>query len=318
MCYEHVLDCIMLYAYCRLSQPLHVWDQGLHAILIRKATKLCAQSRNVLQILFCAVDFSPQKRAKHGHSLLARRATLEYPAFTLITSGTVERGDVFFSLYQKGRGTDTVLSQVQSLGLRTKSLNISDLRKTLSFRKYLSSSRKRTATYCNVLLQKNGAWHGPSDSGLHAMLSKLAIHHRNWVNKLSNNFSWRETCEASNKGTCGAGETPLLKLHYQTRWSDYTAVCDDQPPPTLIYNWLACSNCNEPAGWLRLVYCSSSRISVDIWTGLWRITNHQTFNCKMSLYRPCTESDVSNSTHFSVVLFHYRMQSITWELEPKW
>ena len=27
-------------------------------------TKLCAQSRNVLQILFCAVDFSPQKKGE--------------------------------------------------------------------------------------------------------------------------------------------------------------------------------------------------------------------------------------------------------------
>ena len=50
----------------------------------------------------------------------------------LATSPTVERGNVYFSLYQKGRGTDTVLSQVQSLGLRTKTFNISDLRKTLS------------------------------------------------------------------------------------------------------------------------------------------------------------------------------------------
>ena len=39
---------------------------------------------------------------------------------------------MYFSPYQKGRGTDTVLSRVQSLGLRTKTFNISDLRKTLS------------------------------------------------------------------------------------------------------------------------------------------------------------------------------------------
>ena len=32
----------------------------------------------------------------------------------------------------------------------------------------------------------------------------------------------------ANKGTCGAGETPLLKLHYQIRLSGYAAVCDDQ------------------------------------------------------------------------------------------
>ena len=146
----------------------------------RKATKLCAQNRNVLQILFRAVDFSPQKRAKHGSTQSSR--TQSYSGIprlhfdNLDTSGTVERGDVNFSLYQKGRGTNTVLLLVQSLGLRIKSLNIGNLRKTLSSRKYLSPSRKRN---CNVLLQKNEAWHGPSDSGILAVLSKLATQDRN-------------------------------------------------------------------------------------------------------------------------------------------
>jgi len=221
-----------------------MWDHGLytaHAILIRRTNNCVYEVETYCIYLFCAVNFSQQKRAKHRHSLLVRRATPEYPAFTLINLILLAQWNVetckYF--YQKGRGTDTVLSQVQSLGLRIKSFNISDLRKTLSSRKYLSPSRKCTATFSS---RKNGAWHGPSDSGLLAMLSKVAIHHRNWVNKQWNNFSWRETCEPSNKGTCGAGETPLLKLHYQIRLSGYTAVCDDQPLPTLISNWLACSN----------------------------------------------------------------------------
>ena len=134
----------------------------------------------------------------------------------LDTSRTVECGDVYFSLYQKGRGTDTILSQVQSLGLRIKSFNISNLQKTLSTRIVKSALSKQKA-YCNVLLKKNRTWHGPSDSGLLTVLSKLAIHNRNRVCKLSNNFSWRETSEASNKGTCSMGETPLLKLNYQIR-----------------------------------------------------------------------------------------------------
>ena len=56
-------------------------DYTVYAILISK-TNNChgTRSRNVLYILFFAVDFSQQKRAK----LLARRATPEHPAFTLI------------------------------------------------------------------------------------------------------------------------------------------------------------------------------------------------------------------------------------------
>ena len=60
---------------------------------------------------------------------------------------------------------DTVLSQVQSLGLRIKrikSVDISDLRKTLSSRIVKLPFSK----HCNVLLQKKGARHGRSDSGL--------------------------------------------------------------------------------------------------------------------------------------------------------
>ena len=103
----------------------------------------------------------------------------------------MERGDVYFSLYQKGRGTDTVLSQVQSLGLRTKTFNISDLRKTLSTqitslqaesvlqRSPLEKKGRGTDPAIAVSSRKKGAWHGPSDSGLHAVLSVLATQDRN-------------------------------------------------------------------------------------------------------------------------------------------
>ena len=128
-------------------------------------------------MLFCAVDFSTKKgRNTDPHSLFVRRATPEYPAFTLIISRTMERGDAYSSLYQKGRDTDTVLSQMQSLGLRIKSFNMSDLRKTLSSRNCQITSLQSENV---VLLQKKGARHGPSDSGIHAMLSKLAAQDRN-------------------------------------------------------------------------------------------------------------------------------------------
>ena len=247
MCYEHVLDCIcfnMPTADSPNPYMCETTDYTAYAILIRKTNNYCVHEVETYCIYYSVQLTSLNKKGRNtdtvfSYAELLRNTRLHFDK--LDTSRTVERGDVYFSLHQKGRGTDTVLSQVQSLGLRTKSLNISDLRKTLSFRKYLSSSRKRTATYCNVLLQKNGAWHGPSDSGLHATLSKLAaIHDRNWVYKLWNNFSWRETSEASNKGTCGAGETPLLKLHYQIRLSGYTAVCDDHfHPRSPATDWCA-------------------------------------------------------------------------------
>ena len=135
-------------------------------------------------------------------------------------------------------------------------------------------------------LQKKGAWYGPSDSGLHAMLSKLATQDRNRVSKLKQLLT--ETSEPSNKGTCGAGETPLLKLHYQIRLSGYTALCDDQPHPrssatgwrvqitsvllSLLAGWtykypvLGCWE-HETIFPAFLFYCSSSRISVDTWIG---------------------------------------------------
>ena len=104
--------------------------------------------------ILCSWLLSTKKGEARIHTVFSHAELLwNTPAFTLITSGTVERGDVYFCLYQKGRGTYTVLLLVQSLGLRIKSFNVSDLRKTLSSWKYLSPSRKRN---CNVLLQKKG------------------------------------------------------------------------------------------------------------------------------------------------------------------
>ena len=113
--------------------------------------QMCARSGNVLQILFCAVDFSQQKRAKPGHSLLARRATSEYPAFTLIilillcTNWNVETCTFLFT--KRGGARAQSCHRCSLKVLRIKSFNIIDLRKTLSFRKHLSPSRKRTATF---------------------------------------------------------------------------------------------------------------------------------------------------------------------------
>ena len=149
---------------------------------------MCARSGNVLQILFCAVDFSQQKRAKHGHNLLVREATPEYPSFTLINLilslsqiGTWRR--LLFSL-PKGAGHGHSLVTGAVFRHANQELQYYRSSEDAEFSKVPFSKQK---TYCNVLLQKNGTWHGPvvaawhgrSDSGLHAMLSKQAIHHRN-------------------------------------------------------------------------------------------------------------------------------------------
>ena len=120
---------------------------------------------NVLYILFCPVDFSQQKRLKHGHSLLARRAIPEYPSFTwyFSHSGTWRRV-LFFLPKGAGHGTCSLVTGAV-LSLRIKSLDISDLRNA-EFSKVIKKTFSKPKTYGNVLLQKNGAWHGPSDSGL--------------------------------------------------------------------------------------------------------------------------------------------------------
>ena len=185
---------------------------------------------------------------------------------------------------------------MQSLGLRIKSFNISDLWKTLSSQIF-NLRRKRTATFWS---RKKGAWHEPSGNGLLAVLSKLATQERNWVNKPWNN-SWRETSEPSNKGTCGAEETPLLKLHYQIRLSGYTAVCDDQPHPrssatdwraqitsvllSLLASWtykypvVGCWG-HETSFPAFLFYCSKFKDQCRHQDrAIWRVTNRQNFNC---------------------------------------
>ena len=82
-------------------------DNTAYAILIRKTNNYSVHEVETYCIIFCAVNFSQQKRAKHGHGLLVRVATPEYPAFTLIILillaqiGTWRR--VLFSL-PKGAG----------------------------------------------------------------------------------------------------------------------------------------------------------------------------------------------------------------------
>ena len=93
---------------------------------------------NVLYILFCAVNFSQQKWVKHGHGLLVRGATPEYPAFTLIILillaqiGTWRR--VLFSL-PKGAGHGHSLVTGAVFRPANQELQYySDLQKTLSSR----------------------------------------------------------------------------------------------------------------------------------------------------------------------------------------
>ena len=122
---------------------------------------MCTRSRNVLYILFCAVNFPQQKRPTHGHSLLARRATPEYPAFTLIILilltqiGTWRR--VLFSL-PKGAGHGHSLVTGAVFRPANQELQYYRSSEEAEFSKVPFSKQK---TYCNVLLQKNGAWHGP-------------------------------------------------------------------------------------------------------------------------------------------------------------
>ena len=122
---------------------------------------MCARSGNVLQILFCAIDFSQQKRAKHGHSLLVRGATPEYPAFTLIILillaqiGTWRR--VLFSL-PKGAGYGHSLVTGAVFRPANQELQYYRSSEDAEFSKVPFSKQK---TYCKVLLLKKGAWHGP-------------------------------------------------------------------------------------------------------------------------------------------------------------
>ena len=278
---------------------------------------MCTKWKRTANIILCSWLLST-KRAKHGHSLLVRGATLEYPAFTLIISillaqiGTWRR---VLSSLPKGAAHGHSLVTGAVFRPANQELQYYRSSEDAEFSKVPFSKQK---TYCNVLLQKNGAWHGPSDSGLHAILSKLATQDRNWVNKLWNNFSWRETSEASNKGTCGAGETPLLKLHYQIRLSGYTAVCDDQPHPrssvtdwraqitsallSLLASWtykypvVGCWE-HETSFPAFLFYCSKFKDQCRhqdraIWP------TAKTSTAMMSLYGPCTESDLCKSYAF--------------------
>ena len=188
------------------------------------------------------MSFSPEERgvariqrqrSSRGGLKAADSYTTETESANCETIQFKEHRNVVLHSTKRGRGTNRILLRQQSLG----SLDISNLRRrrrVLELSKQLCPSRNKPKC---LSLQKKGAWHGPRDSRLHALLSKLAIHDRNRVlqavKKLLTGIS-----EASNKGICGAGETPLLKLHYQIRLSSYTAVCDDQPHPrSSVTDW---------------------------------------------------------------------------------
>ena len=94
-------------------------------------------------------------------------------------NGTWRR--VLFSL-PKGAGHGHSLSQVQPLGLRIKSFNISDLRKTLSSR-ILNLRRKRTATF----------WSRKKGRGTNPVIAVFSQCFQSWRRR-------RET-ESTNRGT---------------------------------------------------------------------------------------------------------------------
>ena len=110
----------------------------LWTILIRR-TNSCVHEVETYCIYYSAQLTSLNKKRQSTDTVFSHAELLRNipPSLDkLDTSRTVERGDVYFSLYQKGRGTDTCsLVTGAVLALRTKSLNISDLRKTLSSRK---------------------------------------------------------------------------------------------------------------------------------------------------------------------------------------
>ena len=346
----YVLRCLLQ----TLPNLTCVRPRTIQHTLLRKANNYCVlEVETYCNIILCSWLLST-KRAKHGHSLLVLGATPEYPAFTLIILillaqiGTWRR--VLFSLPKGGwggggggggGGTDTVLSQVQSLGLRIKSFNNIDLQKTLSFRKCLSPSRKRTATFSS---RKNEAWHGP----VIAVFTKCF---QNWRYTTETESTNCETTSPDGKLVKhptkklavrggGGGGTLLLKLHYQIRLSGYTVVCDAQPHPrssttdwrvqitSVLLSLLASWTYKYPvgvAGDMKHLFppfysiVVSSRISVDTRTGIYgELPTAKTSTAMMPLYRHCTGSDLSNSTHFSVILSHFRMKSVTWQLEPKW
>ena len=134
---------------------------------------------------------------------------------------------------------DTVLSQVQSLGLRIKSFNISDLRKTLSF--------ESTFLQAENVLQRSppekGAWHG-------AVIAVFLQWFQSWRRYTTEtesancekktspdgkllNHPTKELAVRGNSSTVTALPNKVKRLYCGMRWS---------APPTLISNWLACSN----------------------------------------------------------------------------
>ena len=148
------------------------------------------------------------------------------------------------------------------------------------------------------------------------MLSKLAIHDRNWVSKLSNNFSWRENIQQRNL-RCGGSSTTEPALPNKVKWLHCGMRCFS---PThahqLLIVLLKLHQCCW-AWWLvgltNILYRIAGNMKLFFFQTFYydRLSTTKILNAKMSLYRPCTGSDLSNSTHFGVILFHYRKQSRT-------
>ena len=98
---------------------------------------------------------------KHGHGLLVRGATPEYPAFTLI---------ILILLAQIGTRRRVLICLPKGAGHRHSVVTSAVFRLANQELQYYRSSEdaefskvpfSKQKTYCNVLLHKNGAWHGP-------------------------------------------------------------------------------------------------------------------------------------------------------------
>ena len=211
---QYVLTCLLQ------TLPTRTCVKPWTISYLRKTNNCMHGEWNVLQILFCAADFSQQQNFN------AELRSLENSAFTVILDNFKERGNVYFSLHQKGRDTDTILLQQQSSG-SVKSLNISDLRKTLNSR-IVKIPFSKQKTYSIFSRKKSVARIRSSRSDFKADDAGR------WVNcvpapLLTVNF-WSRNLPCGGYSTT---EVALPKkgkwLHRGMRWS---------APPTLTGNWL--------------------------------------------------------------------------------
>ena len=256
-CYEHVLDCVCFNVPTADSpNPLNVWGHGLYAILIRnvRLPNVCTKWKRTANIILCSWLLST-KRVKHGYSLLVRGATPEYPAFTLIILillaqiGTWRR--VLFSL-PKGAGHGHSLVTGAVFRPANQELQYYRSSEDAEFSKVPFSKQK---TYCNVLLQKNGAWHRP-------VIAVFTQRFQSWRRYTTETGSTtvKQLLLTGNLWSiqqrnlrCGGNSTIETALPNKVKRLHCGMRCS--APPKLISNWLACSNYNsavEPAGLLDL------------------------------------------------------------------